>query len=121
MKQLCGFYKCYLQGHRYEFIQVLAKDYAVNHKQVFHVSQILGKYENLSENAVKSDAKILKNEEQLRNFLTPEYSWLFLHIGKLEKGVKFLVDLRTDVLVSFLTILICSGYILHCYIAFSIS
>ncbi|EEB17700.1 malonyl-CoA decarboxylase, putative [Pediculus humanus corporis] len=98
VKQLCSFYKCLIKNHRNEFIQVLSKDYAVNHYKVFQLSETLAKCSNISESDAKSDAKILKNEDQLRTILTPQYSWLFLNIGKLEKGVKFLVDLRTDVL-----------------------
>jgi hypothetical protein len=41
----------------------------------------------------------MKAEERLKYLLTPQYSWLFIHVGRLERGVKFLVDLRTDVLV----------------------
>lgn len=118
MKNLCGFYKCFLKEHKNEFINVLAKDYAVNHKQVFYLSEILATCSKLPEHEVKSDAKILKNEDQLRNFLTPEYSWLFLHIGRLENGVKFLVDLRTDVLVCNRVVLLvihpCKFYALNC-------
>ena len=44
----------------------------------------------------------MKLEEKLKSSLTPQYSWLFMHVGRLERGVKFLVDLRTDVLVSML-------------------
>ncbi|KAK6641427.1 hypothetical protein RUM44_013138 [Polyplax serrata] len=98
VRKLCGFYRCFLKDHKNEFINVLSKDYAVNHKEVLKLSQVLAKYSELPETEINSDAKILRNEDQLRNFLTPEYSWLFIHIGKLEKGVKFLVDLRTDVL-----------------------
>jgi malonyl-CoA decarboxylase len=43
--------------------------------------------------------QIVKAEERLKSLLTPQYSWLFVHVGRLERGVKFLVDLRTDVLV----------------------
>jgi hypothetical protein len=43
--------------------------------------------------------QIMKAEERLKDLLTPQYSWLFIHMGRLERGVKFLVDLRTDVLV----------------------
>lgn len=43
--------------------------------------------------------QIMKAEERLKNLLTPQYSWLFIYLGRLERGVKFLVDLRTDVLV----------------------
>lgn len=40
------------------------------------------------------------HERALKDILTPEYHWLFVIMGRLEHGVKFLVDLRTDVLVS---------------------
>ena len=35
----------------------------------------------------------------MRDALTPRYQWLFILMGRLEHGVKFLVDLRADVLV----------------------
>jgi hypothetical protein len=41
----------------------------------------------------------VKAQEKLRDQLAPRYQWLFTHMGRLEGGVKFLVDLRTDVLV----------------------
>jgi len=44
----------------------------------------------------------VKAQEKLRDQLAPRYQWLFTHMGRLEGGVKFLVDLRTDVLVRFL-------------------
>lgn len=90
---MCRLYSCLLKPHKYEFIQVLAKGYAVNHKQVCQAAKVLAESDD-------TDLKIVKTEDKLRNLLTPQYSWLFMHIGKLEKGVKFLVDLRTDVLVS---------------------
>lgn len=91
---LCSLYKCLLRPHRHGFIRVLAKDHAINHKEVCQAAKVL------TESQDESDLKIAKKEEQLRHLLTPEYSWLFKHVGKLENGVKFLVDLRTDVLVS---------------------
>lgn len=47
----------------------------------------------------------MKTEEKLRNELTPKYDWLFWYLGRLEHGVKFLVDLRRDVLVILLFII----------------
>lgn len=38
-------------------------------------------------------------EEKLRQALTPRYMELFQQIGKLEGGVKFLVDLRGHMMV----------------------
>lgn len=50
----------------------------------------------------KDDRRMLTYERNLKNILVPDYQWLFLIIGRLESGVKFLVDLRTDILVSYL-------------------
>ena len=50
-----------------------------------------------------------KSEDQLRHVLSPLYMQLFNLIGQLEFGVKFLVDLRADLLVSYIYIL-CSTY-----------
>lgn len=43
---------------------------------------------------------MIVHERTLKNVLTPAYHWLFFMIGRLQHGVKFLVDLRTDVLVN---------------------
>lgn len=43
---------------------------------------------------------MIVHERALKDVLTPAYHWLFVIIGRLQHGVKFLVDLRTDVLVS---------------------
>ena len=42
-----------------------------------------------------------KSEDRLRHVLSPLYMQLFNLIGQLEGGVKFLVDLRADLLVSY--------------------
>jgi len=42
---------------------------------------------------------LLKCEERLRHALIPRYQQLFTQISRLESGVKFLVDMRTDLLV----------------------
>lgn len=39
-------------------------------------------------------------ERNLKNVLTAAYHWLFIIMGRLEYGVKFLIDLRKDILVS---------------------
>ena len=45
-----------------------------------------------------------KSEDRLRHVLSPLYMQLFNLIGQLEGGVKFLVDLRADLLVSYIRI-----------------
>lgn len=47
-----------------------------------------------------NERRIVSYERNLKNALTPDYQWLFITIGRLQNGVKFLVDLRTDILVS---------------------
>lgn len=41
-------------------------------------------------------------EERLRGALNAKYQLLFNQIGRIEGGVKFLVDMRADILVSML-------------------
>lgn len=48
----------------------------------------------------ENERQMIVHERTLKNVLTPAYHWLFFIIGRLQHGVKFLVDLRTDVLVN---------------------
>jgi malonyl-CoA decarboxylase len=41
----------------------------------------------------------LRLEERLKAALTPKYHKLFMQIGRNDGGVKFLVDMRADILV----------------------
>ena len=56
-----------------------------------------------------------KNEDRLRHVLNPLYMQLFNLIGQLEGGIKFLVDLRADLLVSCIYIIRTNMYV-HTYI-----
>lgn len=47
----------------------------------------------------KGETLLLMTEERLRHTLIPQYQQLFSKIGRLEGGVKFLVDMRADILV----------------------
>lgn len=48
----------------------------------------------------KGNGSLLKAEDRLRHALIPKYQMIFTQIGHLENGVKFLVDMRADILVS---------------------
>ncbi|XP_046985540.1 malonyl-CoA decarboxylase, mitochondrial-like isoform X1 [Schistocerca americana] len=93
VKNLCAAYKCLLKPHRYGFLKALSTEHSVDHTAVRKAAECLPSSETSCDTA-----QILKAEERLRNFLTPPYSWLFTHVSRLETGVKFLVDLRTDIL-----------------------
>ena len=48
----------------------------------------------------RGDACLLKSEERLKLSLIPRYQLLFTQIGRLDGGVKFLVDMRANILVT---------------------
>ncbi|XP_073978767.1 malonyl-CoA decarboxylase, mitochondrial-like isoform X2 [Rhodnius prolixus] len=91
VKSLVLNYKCLLKPHREGYLKVLATEFSVDHERIF---KAMSQFKDLTPGSAVS----LKAEEQLKVVLTPQYSWLFKFIGRLENGVKFLVDLRTDVL-----------------------
>ncbi|XP_024085704.1 malonyl-CoA decarboxylase, mitochondrial-like [Cimex lectularius] len=92
VRTLVLYYKCLFKPHKEGFLKVLATDYSVNHERIH---KAMNQFKDFPPGSTVS----LKAEEQLKAVLTPQYSWLFKTIGRLEAGVKFLVDLRTDVLV----------------------
>lgn len=94
VKALCAAYSFLLKPHKEGFLKVLACEYAVDHDAVRHAAEQMAQ----SQEGEHLSKQFLKLEEKLKNSLTPQYLWLFTHVGRLERGVKFLVDLRTDVL-----------------------
>ncbi|XP_067004355.2 malonyl-CoA decarboxylase, mitochondrial [Anabrus simplex] len=94
VKILCSAYRYLLKPHKDGFLKVLACEHSVDHQMVCKAAKSL-----VGAQQEECDKfQVIKGEERLKNLLTPQYSWLFIHMGRLEKGVKFLVDLRTDVL-----------------------
>ena len=58
----------------------------------------------------RGEVSILRAEERLRHALVPQYQQLFRNISRQEGGVKFLVDMRADILVG-TCILRCSKFL----------
>ncbi|XP_034253035.1 malonyl-CoA decarboxylase, mitochondrial-like [Thrips palmi] len=94
VKALCAAYSYLLKPHKEGFLKVLACEFAVDHNVVRKAAEQMAQLQE-EEHLGKL---FMKLEEKLKSSLTPQYSWLFMHVGRLERGVKFLVDLRTDVL-----------------------
>ncbi|XP_071450402.1 malonyl-CoA decarboxylase, mitochondrial-like [Hetaerina americana] len=92
IKDLVKDYKKLLPDHKRMFLKVLARDYSVDHGEVLNCANAFIQSKD------KNEKQLLKIEDDLKNSLTPNYNWLFHHVGRLDKGVKFLVDLRTDTL-----------------------
>ncbi|CAB3383192.1 Hypothetical predicted protein [Cloeon dipterum] len=95
VKLLCAEYKCMrTDSDRDTFLKMLATAYSVDGTKLQEAARALLEIDpNDHRGAVKA-------QEKLRDQLAPRYHWLFTHMGRLESGVKFLVDLRTQVLDS---------------------
>jgi len=94
VRSICTLYKALDKHLKCHFINSMAKEFSVDSDKVKTAAT------NVFEVADSNPARLAKSYDSLRNSLTPHYSHLFKRIGRLENGVKFLVDLRTDVLVS---------------------
>uniref|UniRef100_A0A8C5LH61 Malonyl-CoA decarboxylase, mitochondrial n=1 Tax=Jaculus jaculus TaxID=51337 RepID=A0A8C5LH61_JACJA len=81
-------------GQRAELLGRLAQGFGVDHGQVAEQSAgVLQLRQQPREPAV-----LLQAEDRLRYALVPRYRGLFHHISKLDGGVRFLVQLRADLL-----------------------
>ncbi|XP_062608840.1 malonyl-CoA decarboxylase, mitochondrial-like isoform X1 [Saccostrea cucullata] len=90
-RRFCDHYTGLSADDRISFLTVLAKQYGVNQSNVVQVATSVV-------NAQEREALLLMTEERLRHTLIPQYQQLFSKIGRIEGGVKFLVDMRADIL-----------------------
>ncbi|XP_058501451.1 malonyl-CoA decarboxylase, mitochondrial [Solea solea] len=86
------FYTSLDKEDKHSFLSKLSKDFGVDHKSATELAV------KLLDTQLRDLATILQVEDRLRYSLTPRYKQLLNHISKVEGGVKFLVDLRADVL-----------------------
>lgn len=77
---------------RAELLTRLARDFGVDHGRVAEFSaKVLQAREQQRE-----PGALLQAEDRLRYYLNPQYRGLFQHLGRLEGGLRFLVELRGD-------------------------
>lgn len=91
VKSFCSMYKQGTQVQKTEFLEFLAKEFYIDRKQ-FKAS-----VKNYLENQ-KEPAFRFRDEERLGALLMPKYVSFFHILGRSEGGVKFLVDMRGDLL-----------------------
>ncbi|OAD58449.1 Malonyl-CoA decarboxylase, mitochondrial [Eufriesea mexicana] len=89
---LCNVYQESTKIDKEQILYTLAFKYGIQHIAVYNV------IEKFMTTKSDNDRRTISYERYLKNVLTPDYQWLFIIIGRLENGVKFLVDLRTDIL-----------------------
>lgn len=86
------FYRRLDREDRLGFLSKLSQDFGVDHKSVSELAV------KLLDAQLRDPATVLQAEDRLRYHLTPRYKQLLSHISRVEGGVKFLVDLRADLI-----------------------
>ncbi|XP_068613300.1 malonyl-CoA decarboxylase, mitochondrial-like [Brachionichthys hirsutus] len=86
------FYNSLNKEDKHGFLTKLSQDFGVDHKSVSELAV------KLVDAQLRDLATISQVEDRLRYSLNPRYKQLLNHISRAEAGVKFLVDLRADVL-----------------------
>ncbi|XP_078699894.1 malonyl-CoA decarboxylase, mitochondrial-like [Branchiostoma floridae x Branchiostoma belcheri] len=91
-RHLCDVYRSLSPEDKATFLRVISQQFGTDHDEVLKAA------EGLPQAKEKSEGALLKAEERLQAALVPRYHDLFVQIGRLEGGVKYLVDMRADTL-----------------------
>ncbi|XP_054856438.1 malonyl-CoA decarboxylase, mitochondrial [Eublepharis macularius] len=84
---------------RAQLLGRLARDFGVEHGRVAELSARVARLQQERAGAEGDEAGgLLQAEDRLRHYLTPRYRGLFQHLGRQEGGLRFLVELRKDLL-----------------------
>ncbi|XP_078400689.1 malonyl-CoA decarboxylase, mitochondrial [Cetorhinus maximus] len=95
-REFVQFYQGLEAAGRPAFLAKLAAEYGAEHGLV---SELCGRVTE-AQGRGRDLGALLQAEDRLRHSLTPRYKLLINHISRLEGGVKFIVDLRADILQS---------------------
>ncbi|XP_071800937.1 malonyl-CoA decarboxylase, mitochondrial-like [Asterias amurensis] len=93
IRQVCSHYLQLSDPAKVDFLTALSELCGTNHEGAIKAAK---KLESIQD--TEDDAALFQYEQRLTQSLTPGYRLLFTHIGRLEDGVKFLVDMRADIL-----------------------
>ncbi|XP_068811688.1 malonyl-CoA decarboxylase, mitochondrial isoform X3 [Struthio camelus] len=100
---------------RAELLTRLARDFGVDHGRVAEFS---AKVLQAREQGRELGA-LLQAEDRLRYYLNPQYRGLFQHLGRLEGGLRFLVELRGDLVDGLATKAVDGPHVKHIQALFS--
>jgi len=89
--QFCRLYSALDTDHRRQFLTQLAVDYEVDSENIRKVAM------KIVDGGVTS-TEAAKVHQEMQRSLTPPQNLVFTKIGQLQGGVKFLVDLRKDII-----------------------
>lgn len=97
-KGFCNFYNKLESKEKMTFLFLLAKQYGLHQDIILEIAK------NVIASEERGEVSILRAEERLRHALVPQYQQLFRNISRQEGGVKFLVDMRADILINLSTV-----------------
>ncbi|RXG68528.1 Malonyl-CoA decarboxylase, mitochondrial [Armadillidium vulgare] len=101
VKEVCYQYKLLGVSEREEFLLHVSKSLATNHESVTELIKQMPQFEIKSDGIQDNNNDVealMRWEDKLRQILQPPYYWLATQISRLNGGVKFLVDIREDIL-----------------------
>ncbi|KAK2715541.1 malonyl-CoA decarboxylase, mitochondrial-like isoform X2 [Artemia franciscana] len=94
VREFCQLYRSFSDDQKGALLVTLCRNFGLEHKKVMSAA------ENLLQEKEDNIMALLRLEERLKDLLSPKYNWIFAQIGKIDGGVKFLVDMRADLLCS---------------------
>ncbi|XP_014216626.1 malonyl-CoA decarboxylase, mitochondrial-like [Copidosoma floridanum] len=89
---LCKRYNALNTDDRSKFLLLLARKYTIDHEKICEIAK------RIACTKPNDPSQLISREKALKEALVAPYHWLFALIGRLESGVKFLVDFRANVL-----------------------
>ncbi|XP_064628844.1 malonyl-CoA decarboxylase, mitochondrial-like isoform X2 [Lineus longissimus] len=96
IKEVCSLYSSLTSSEKLLFLHVLGTEFSADHNSVVPLAAQVGAFHDIQD---RESEAFLRLEERLKAALTPKYHKLFMQIGRNDGGVKFLVDMRADILV----------------------
>ncbi|XP_066944260.1 malonyl-CoA decarboxylase, mitochondrial-like isoform X1 [Macrobrachium rosenbergii] len=100
MRDMCYYYTQLGTEERSEFLIHMATSLSIDHKAVQELIKHNPEFENGSPDA---EAHVMRWEDRLRQALQPPHYWVASQVSRLSGGVKFLVDMRQDLLSTLYT------------------
>ncbi|XP_045132517.1 malonyl-CoA decarboxylase, mitochondrial-like isoform X1 [Portunus trituberculatus] len=100
MRDMCYYYTQLGTDERSEFLMYMATALSTDHHVV---EELIQQKPKVGDNDSGNGAQLLRWEDRLRHSLQPPHHWVFSQISRLSGGVKFLVDMRQDLLATLYT------------------
>ncbi|XP_050704081.1 malonyl-CoA decarboxylase, mitochondrial-like isoform X2 [Eriocheir sinensis] len=100
MRDMCYYYTQLGTDERSEFLLYMATALSTDHRVV---EELIQQKPVVGGGNGDNGAQLLRWEDRLRQSLQPPHHWVFSQISRLSGGVKFLVDMRQDLLATLYT------------------